>query len=225
MRIKTMDLKDNDTLFCVLVSPEISDCHEKIFESLLSYSFEEIINYICENANSLKEIQTNDIPQFSNFEDLHTVLRVVSGSPEAKMTREKLGYYLCPVYAKKAARVKYGENHYKLASQLGLANDGTPLSLTPLGNKLNSISDKEIRTQILARLIFRIPIIQQAFIEARTNRFNMMELLLQYLSKSTALRRRSSIKQLLRIIETSCENKVKPIVWNIVWEEQQNNEL
>ena len=191
---------------------------DELVSILRSLSIEDIFGYIKENASNIADIRQNDIPQFSNYEDVFMVLRVLSDSPEQSLNWEKIGYYMCPKDASVGAKTKYGENHYKLAVQLGLAYPGHSLMITPLGRSIHDIKDVSLKEKVVARLILRIPIIQKALLEAEKGRFNMLECLKHYLSESTAIRRRSNIKKLLSIVESNCtKQEMYQLIWNIVW--------
>lgn len=196
----------------------------QILVSLQSVSTYDLFGIVKASSSSIKTIQTDWIPQFSNIDDLYRVLRIISDSPEKDLTWGKLGYYLCPVGSKTGAKNKYGENHYKLAVQLGLANQGMPLSLTNLGKAFYaSVLGSEKRKEFIGKLAMRIPVIQEALIAAELGRFNMLSYLKTFLAESTALRRRSSITQLLNVIESiTTEPKMLSILWNIYWKREEN---
>ncbi len=181
---------------------------------------ESVFDFIKENSDRIKRIVTNEIPQFSDFEDVFEVVKIVNGSPETFLTWDKLGYYLCPKGASRVAKMKYGENHYKLAIQLGFAKPGRKLFLTDLGKELVGMKVEE-KQYIASLMVMRIPLIQTALINAECKRFNLFSYLEQYLSVSTVKRRMSNIKTLLRLIENiSTTNRIPSIIWNIVWDEQ-----
>lgn len=204
--------------------PDNDEYSKEAIYKLLSMSCEELFDYIKKNKSNISDIKPNDIPQFSKFEDVYMVIRVISDSPEKNLNWEKIGYYLCPKEASPAAKTKYGENHYKLAVQLGLAFAGKNIRLTPIGKELYSIKDEEVRNKIVARLVLRIPIIQLALLHAEDKRINMFDYLKKYLSESTAVRRRPNVKTLLALLESiSTSDNMRNIFWNIVWSD--DNEL
>ena len=204
--------------------PENDNYGKEAIYKLLSLSVEELFDYIKRNREKISEIKPNDIPQFSKFDDIYMVIRVISDSPEKNLNWEKIGYYLCPKEASSAAKTKYGENHYKLAVQLGLAYPGKNIRLTPLGNEIYSIKDEDVRNKIVARLVLRIPIIQVALLNAENKRINMFDCLKKYLSESTAVRRRPNVKTLLALLDSITTNdNMRNVFWNIVWSD--DNEL
>ena len=188
---------------------------------LINTSTESIYSLIAQNGSNESSITTNNIPQFSSFEVVFDVLKIVNGSPEENMNWEKLGYYLCPKNAKRGAKTKYGENHYKLAVQLGLAMPSKKLALTELGTCINTL-DYTDKFKCASLLSLRIPIIQTALLHAKDNRFDIFDYLKNFLSESTIIRRRSNIKKLLSLIENySTTEDMKKNIWNIVWDKQR----
>lgn len=193
---------------------------DKAVQVLLNIKPETIYEQIIQKGPREDLIEANNIPQFSSYDDIFSVLRIVDGTPEESLNWEKLGYYLCRRDAKSGAKIKYGENHYKLAVQLGLAKSEKNLSLTDLGNKVNKLERTE-QERILSILILRLPIIQTALFYSRDKRFNIYEYMSRFLSDSTIRRRRSNIKTLLRKLDNFVtDEKMHNSIWNIVWEEQ-----
>lgn len=194
-----------------------NDSITEVLNELQELSFEYILKEIQINKTSLRSIESSNIPQFSDFDDVFKVLRILSDSPEQNISYNILGYYLCPKGAKMGAKNKYGENHYKLAVQLGLATNNKPYKLSIIGNKINKMSDDE-RMPIVSRLILRIPIIQNLLNKAIRNKVYVLDVLEEYLSKSTALRRRSNVKTLFDIIYKYNESPdIENAILNLIW--------
>jgi len=199
---------------------------DELLARTTSLEIHDILEFIITHKNSIRPVDTNEIPQFSKLLDVFNVLRIVEDSPETDLDYEKLGYYFCSRNSKSGAKVKYGENHYKLAAQLGLAYFGMPLRLTELGKAVNRVvvsdSDKE---NVVAHLAFRIPVIQKAVSEAHNGRFNFFNYLLCFFKESTAYRRRSSIKMLLKTIEEYTHDEFSlRTLWNIVWKKDDDDD-
>lgn len=196
---------------------------KQALQVLNTFSLFELFQYIKENYAFVKPVSADLIPQFSNLNNLFGVLLVVNDSPEKNLTWSKIGYYFCSPDAKIGAKTKYGENHYKLAVQLGLARPGS-IALTNLGKALHLyFRDEEIRNELVGRLSMRIPVIQRALIFAERGYFNMLEYLKGFLAESTAIRRGSSIRRLLYLMESITNDKrMFNILWNIHWERNTN---
>ncbi|MDP4152575.1 MAG: hypothetical protein Q8865_03915 [Bacillota bacterium] len=189
----------------------------EVIELILNTSVEDIFKIIDQNQPILLPITSANIPQFSKADEIFSVLRVVIDSRMEDLNHEKIGYYLCSKNAKAGARVKYGENHYKLAAQLGLTTEIKPLAATDLGMAYYLTESSAKRSNIKKKLALRIPLIQQALILAEDSTFNIAEYMLRYLSKSTMLRRRSNIRELLQYIMDNAGVEMQHRLNNIVW--------
>ena len=119
--------------------------------------------------------------------------------------------------AKLGAQTKYGENHYKLAVQLGFVTSEKPFIATDLGYAYYLNADEEQRSEIKKRLALRIPIIQRALLTADVKQVNMSDLMCEYLSESTMLRRRSNVRELLNDIMDISKPEMQRRLNNIVW--------
>ena len=102
-------------------------------DTLLSINGDSIIEAIFENREFIRPIVSGEIPQFSNEKEVYNVLRILIESGLSGLTYEQVGEYLCSINTKPEAMRKYGETHYKFASQLGLTKRGYPLSPTEIG--------------------------------------------------------------------------------------------
>ena len=190
-----------------------------VIECLSRTSGDQVLKLLLENQDDLVSVKTSNIPQFSNINDVFKVIQILIDSPEEKITRNTIGYYLCEVGAKDSARTKYGENHLKIAVQLGLIDDAANMQVTDLGLSLYLIEDQAQRMEILSLLSLRVPVIQYALLQAVNGRFNIFNYLLSFLARSTAVRRRSSIRVLLRLLDNISTPEFRNVLFNIVWED------
>lgn len=177
----------------------------------------DIIASIISNSDVLRPIVTGEIPQFSEEKDVNNVLRVLIDSGLKDITYEQVGAYLCPVDAKFEARRKYGETHYKFASQLGLTTKGYPLTATEIGVAYFLLSNDEKRQSLMSRLIFSIPFVQHTVLKATEGRFYMPDFLGEFLSPSTVVRRRSNMHKIMSWACQITEGEYKQLFDNIVW--------
>lgn len=188
-----------------------------ILDLLLNMSTDEIFAVIKSHQSSLIPVVSNNIPQFSTADEIFSVLRVVIDSGIEDLSYEKIGYYLCDKGAKVGAQVKYGENHYKLAAQLGLVTFAKPFTPTDIGLAYYLTESAIKRQAIKKHLALRIPIIQQALLLADESTVNMGEFMRRYLSQSTMLRRRSNVRELLQYIMDVADVPMQHRLNNIVW--------
>lgn len=172
-----------------------------ILKNVYDLPIQDILLLIRDSKYPHPLITPGDIPQFSQFYDYEKVLRIVMDSGEKDISFEMLGYYL---EGKRSVRamVKYGENHYKLATQMGLVTSGKHRENTLLGSCYRQIKDEETRYLIGCKLCLRIPVIWKIMFLACIGPVDIGSFLEQYLSPSTAMRRKSSIRKILKLLQS-----------------------
>ena len=178
---------------------EKEKCITILINSLLSTSISRIRSLLLSEPFT-NEISAANIPQFSNFATAVIYLPellLVSNTP---LTYREMGYLLFSDTKSDVAAEKYGQNHGNLAMQLGLAsikkhnykNVYVPTPLTAQYCKL----EQDKKMELLQRLCFRIPIIQIAA-KSETPVNIIEEYLQKKLAKSTYIRRRSNVLEVL----------------------------
>lgn len=191
---------------------------DRLFSILMSTSTDHILDIIEQYKEEIQIINTGNIPQFSRLEDADSVPDIVISNPNCKY--KLIGYF----FNKNAAdysNQKYGENHYKLAAQLGICEyadkkdpqGGTAVSF--LG-KIYKDLPLEKRDALRPKLCLQVPFIQHILVEARHGEIDAMDELLSILTKNTAIRRRSSLQQMMRVIEKTLSEEddyLKNIKW------------
>lgn len=177
----------------------------KLLETSLADVFHAVIN------NPInEEVLPCNIPQFSEMADAYINTPIILGKSGLEMTFDELGTYLDNGKEKnEVARRKYGENHSKLAALLDLVVITAPknifqASLSVFGEAYNKRTEDE-KKKLVARLLFRIPVIQRILMLASTKKIDIEEELIG-LSPQTKKRRKPNIFSILRLIyETSSE--------------------
>lgn len=182
------------------VRPFINGTEEelkKICIFLLSIPIETFIYCINEKC----DYNAENIVQFSNMN--HSIIEVpkLLKFDTKQLTFNELGEKL--VHAKKeGANKKYGENHSKLAEELMLVTfskkGSTIIENTSFGNFSISISNED-RLELIKRIFIRNNFAKEVIREAKNNEVNYMDLAMKVLSESTAIRRKSNVKQLLML--------------------------
>ena len=110
---------------------------------------------------------------------------------------------------------KYGENHIKVAEMLGLAFKHNGLFyISSIGVCINRLAPDD-RHKIITRLILRNKLISQMLIASKQP-LNL-ESFLYDLSKSTYLRRRTNIRQILGLLSDSEEYDFSYFLNNIIY--------
>ena len=169
-------------------------------------------------SENKRVITTNNIPQFSNYNEIDNVISIIIDSGIIGMSYKTLGYYLAGRNKSEAARAKYGENHYKLVMQLGFATENKKHLINSFGIAYKNLSSNVNKDEILAKLALRIPIIQELLIQTDNGIVNASKVLQLYLSNATAIRRRSNIKTLLNKLAEYSDKEFITRINSIIWE-------
>lgn len=189
----------------------------ELLELIYSMPVEEIFAIIKENQDSLRPVTAANIPQFSNEDDVFSVLRVLIDSDMDDLDYEKLGYYMRPRGTKHGALVKYGENHYKFAEQLGLVTPSHPFSVTDLGLAFYLEESSTKRHELIKKLVLRIPLLQHSLLLAENKLVDMTDLMAEHLAISTVKRRGSNVRKLLGFIMDNANVELQHTLNNLVW--------
>ncbi len=189
---------------------------ENIIYIIRDISIQNILIIIRDSRYSPQKIISRNIPQFSQFYDYENVVRIVMDSGEKDISFKMLGYYL-EGEKSPLALAKYGENHYKLASQLGLVTNGKHRDVTSIGKAYRLVPDDSERHMIGCKLCLRIPVIWKLIFFACIGPVDATNFLQRYLAPSTALRRKSNIRKILRYIQSYDTEERQYIYNNIRW--------
>ena len=172
-----------------------------------------ISNFIyCIDEN--KTCSTDMIIQYSNLE--HAILDVprVLKFNNKPLTFAELGKIIINAKEEGACK-KYGENHAKLASELSMVilekKNSTYVSNTSFGNFSVSLSEKD-RRELVKRLAIRNEFIQKLIYLAKKGMVYYMDIAMETLSESTAIRRKSNVRQIVNLILNDNE-----LINNIIW--------
>lgn len=172
------------------------------------------INNFIYCIDETKTCTTDMIIQYSNLEHaLVDVARVLKFN-EQPMTFAQLGKIIMKSKEEGACK-KYGENHSKLANELSMVKlerkRATEVSNTAFGKFSVGLSETD-RIELAKRLVIRNEFIQKIIFYAKKGFVSYMDIACETLSESTAIRRKSNVRQLVNIILKDNE-----ISNNIVW--------
>ena len=186
-------------------------------EILNNIEIKDYIEYI-QTYCKCQPIMASDVFQFSNFDDATiNICRSVckAGNCGVKFIEVANLLFTDNILRKDGALRKYGENHIKTAEAMGLAfrNDFKTYYLSAWGCVFEELSD-DAKKKILLRLIIRNKLITQLFLAANQGEFDL-EAFLYDLSKSTYLRRRTNINQILEWLNASQEYDFSNLIRNI----------
>lgn len=185
-----------------------------ILNAMLDIGVEGILNLIAEHTDEILPITMANIPMYSNIYDVDRIPVIVASNPGC--SRHLMGYYF-KKFANKEAQRKYGDTHYKAAALMGLVTGQEPFEITFIGRAYVARDAKE-QDRLRACLCLKIPIIQKYLTDACKNPFDGMALLREIHTESSAVRRRSSIKQMISQIMPHLSLPVcNKIIDNISW--------
>lgn len=166
-----------------------------------------ILSILKENFKPALITKAN-IPQFSSFEDCYTgVSRGILESGLEWVDFNKVGYLLRVAPRKEGADKKYGENHSKIASMLGLViiERGKGVGLTDFGRYHLSLNDIQ-RKNLMGKLSLRIPLIMNYFCQNEDE--SVVTDCRSLLSESTYKRRLSNIRKLIGIVRNQLNEEL-----------------
>lgn len=175
-------------------------------------SIEKIIEYIISEHPVNGELEAKDIIQFSSFENATIQLCVkMNDFNDPGMKYKEIGKMLLNdgVDRKDSAYVKYGENHVKTATILGLTYELAGSYFLSSVGKMYIDLEEQVQKQLLCRLILRTKMISK-IIQTEDREIDFRQLA-KCLSDKTYVRRRSNTKRIvgyLRLLENKRCNSI-----------------
>lgn len=185
-------------------------------ELLLNVKLIDIINILKESQ--LENILPSNIPQYSQMSDaIHKVVDILYRSGK-DLTFDEIGYYLEGKEKNQVAQRKYGENHSKFSTLLDLTVISSPsnvnnISLSVLGQAYRNISESN-KEELVARLAFRIPIIQHIFKDSLVQDVIVSEYM-NGLSEQTKKRRKPNVLDLINFVKKYASKEMEGIFEHI----------
>ena len=174
-----------------------------LLDVLKKYECSDMLNIIADGFVRFV-IEKKDISQFSDFKDAYyKVPHMLQNCGIKDVDYSKMGYLLRDEKRKEIADKKYGENHIKMASQLGLCRfEKCRANANALGNLFIKL-DESTRRNILPKLCLYIPYIQNYFMDGATD--EAREKILSILSKTTQVRRRSNVNTIIQTVKEAID--------------------
>lgn len=168
---------------------------------------------------SNETITAADIFQFSKFEDCTcNISRLLKEKNNPGVKAAEMGKLLLDDgEARKAgAYRKYGENHLKAATLLGLVwKYYDTYYLSCLGYVYDSL-DKNEQKKLIVRLLLRNNLIKRILRASDKGKLNMRQFCYM-LSDSTYVRRRSNLRTILKLLRDSEEYDFDNMLDNLIW--------
>ena len=180
------------------------DEKSKILLDLLKrYKCSEILSLISIDFTP-HPITKADPTQFSDFKDAYySVPYNLEICGKKDVDYNFMGYMLRDEKRKKIADKKYGENHIKTAAQLGLCSFSKfRANSNALGKNFVKLNQSEMKA-VLPKLCLYIPYIQNYFMDGADD--EARERILSILAKTTQIRRRPNVEQIIKTVKLSIE--------------------
>lgn len=192
---------------------------KRVLNELLNIKMDDIINIIdADSKVHIHEINSSNIPQFGKIETVICVPNVIIEDKITNLDYVQMGFYLKKdPNASMLSNQKFGENHGKIAAQLGLINcieqRFFPSTITEVF--INSYTIEEQR-KIVNRLFVRIPIVKILLQESKYRIVNGYDYMIG-LTHSTQERRGSSLRTIFEAMNDEDSKVMKERIKNIVW--------
>lgn len=209
----------------LLISGEIDltekwlvDDAQKVFDELLSMSVGEFLQIADSNHyGDIADIKF--IPQFGKIETLIKVPSCFVDNGKSSLDYPQLGFYLKnDIDATLAANTKFGENHGKATSILGITSCINKRIIPSALTFAFLAYDTQQQDQIIKRLFFRIPIVQIILKQAAIGTFNG-HLPMEHLKESTMHRRSQCLRAIFKWSREFQNDSLNARIENIVWED------
>ena len=237
---KSMEIKDLSLSVC---NNTITDFKNEFYIALQNANnfhnfYELILNKYIDNAlriNQEIEIYINNIKynnleyensqfysdckeKLSDFKNGVYKLPILLKDNNIGYTFTEIGKILLDPGKKNGAYCKYGENHSKLAESLGLVyitSKPKDVYLSDLGIKFINLSQDD-KKLFLKYQIYNMPLVKYIFNTCFIKNIDIVDFIIEVsgLSLSTAKRRSSNVKSLIRILLDDCSENIYKIFSN-----------
>ena len=191
---------------------------KRILDELLLLTVDDLLSIVDRNNyGDIADIKS--IPQFGKIETVMCVPLFFVQKGEACTDYPQMGFFLKKdITASLAAKTKFGENHGKAASVLGIARCvDRRICPSGLSRAFCSYSNEQQR-ELVVRLFFKIPIIQILLKASAQSQINGYAPMTQ-LKDSTMKRRSQCIRAILRTLNEYKNPDLNTRISNIVWED------
>ena len=180
-------------------SPDDSSVNEavSILYALSKLSFDEILSYMKKREENWS-FASADIPQFSSFSDCFVAVDKLIRSGLDGVSFSHMGFFLRNTQRKKSADCKYGENHSKCASMMGLCKTDKGVWTNSFGVAYEKL-DEGLKDNLQPKLCLGIKLIRGYFLNGESQTF--LEEAMNTLSDSTRKRRLSNIRTLIETVK------------------------
>lgn len=205
-KISYIDSFDLSTVKYHVIDNLFSHSNDSYINTIKNLSSSDIERLLDSLDYSNLELNSHDIPQFSNFDNSSINLINILSNIETPLKFNDIGLLLTEGSKKDAAYKKYGENQSKTAELLELVSISSKVpkivSLTSLGENL-LLTEKSTFEKIIFFQILKCNLIKHLISLCKTyDEVNVKKICLNVLSEKTYVRRRSNIKFLVNILKS-----------------------
>lgn len=202
---------DESSLFYEIIEGKIDEFEKyKIMEYILKINaieYRKFIQYIFKENKKI-DLKAKDVFQYSNFDDTNiNICKVLNLVGNQGYTLEEIGKYLLRKKTSagtKGANVKYGENHAKTSEEFGLVKvHAKKVFLTKLGCIFEELNN-DCRNRIIKRLALRTNLVKYTILKSIREDI-VFENEIDFLSKSTKLRRKNNINIIFDLVKNNGE--------------------
>lgn len=202
----------------IILNDSWPDTQAQDFLNLIKkLSYEDILR-ITDSFDYSQPLDSNFVPQFADMEAVDNATLAIGNSGKPVLNYEELGYFLIRENRKIGAYRKYGENHGKGASLLGLAlYQPGKFSKSCLTDAFNHLQSNDEKSAIRTRLFLRIPFIQKALYCAKNERFNAYDLIRMFTIETMERRGQSPRKIFKELQKCNClelNRRINNIYWD-----------
>lgn len=190
----------SDSALGPLLDGEEADVVEAI-KVILSVPMDDFINGI----NHKYSFTSKDVMQYSNLSDATSSLCTILSYEEFALSFEEAGARLTHA-TQQFARIKYGENHAKVAAALSLVKitrdkerQRNMVRISSLGSIITLLDESE-KEEIIKRMAIRNPFIKTLIYKAKCGRVSYSECVSAALKGQTIIRRRNNNRILVNMI-------------------------
>lgn len=189
---------------------------EDYLKELIAIPFQDFLDFVRSDIYS-PFVLSSDVPQFSNIDSATKKICEVLSSRDIKGYKfEEIGELLQPGKTQDiVANKKYGENHVKTASDLGLCFlfKGR-YYISPIGVLFPKLSQYQ-QDQLLARFALRNSFVFTVIRKAMSGLDVSIADEISFLSESTVKRRKNNCLIMCKLIQKNRDVDVEPIVSKI----------
>lgn len=191
-----------------------SDLVTNFILSIVGIPLSTFLDYMRENYN-VSYLESKDVVQFSDLNDCTTnICKKIKLNGDNGVNAFEIGQLLEDdgKERKNGALIKYGENHAKTATNLGLLQCiENKFFLSCFGYVYDELNGDN-KNAFLMRLILRNKLIWRLLYKAMIKGGSNYYFETGFLSKSTQLRRKANVKSLFDVLKQSCDAQMNSVL-------------